>query len=169
MAWALWTPDGARRAFCMGMGLAFLAAFTSLYVQYPGLYGHDGIQPAGAFADRVARHYAGSTTDSDGSLTTATSLLLKLPTVLWFRHEIGVDVDTCLELVCIVGIAVSLLNSVGYGCTASFAVAWFLYLSVYVVGQTFLSFQWDILLLEVGACARLLLHPNDIGCSGGTN
>ena len=37
--------------------------------------------------------------------------------------------------------------------------SWLCYLSVYIVGQTFLSFQWDILLLEVGALAVLLDRP----------
>jgi hypothetical protein len=34
-----------------------------------------------------------------------------------------------------------------------FALLWFLYFSLYQVGQTFLGFQWDILLLEAGGCA----------------
>lgn len=36
---------------------------------------------------------------------------------------------------------------------ATFALLWFLYFSLYQVGQTFLGFQWDILLLEAGGCA----------------
>jgi len=35
------------------------------------------------------------------------------------------------------------------------AVCWLLYLQILVVGQTFLSFQWDIFLLEVGGLALL--------------
>ena len=41
-----------------------------------------------------------------------------------------------------------------------------LYLSLYTVGGTFLSFQWDILLLEFGAIAVLLAHfasSDDVG------
>jgi hypothetical protein len=37
-----------------------------------------------------------------------------------------------------------------------FAAAFLLYLGAFLVGQTFLSFQWDILLLETGALAVLL-------------
>ena len=33
---------------------------------------------------------------------------------------------------------------------------WLLYMSVYQVGQTFLHFQWDILLLETGMLAIIV-------------
>ena len=36
------------------------------------------------------------------------------------------------------------------GCGLVFAALWFSYLSIYILGQSFLSFQWDILLLEAG-------------------
>ncbi|KAJ8023409.1 Lipase maturation factor 2 [Holothuria leucospilota] len=57
-----------------------------------------------------------------------------------------------MELICIVGILASLicLFSQRMRDSMMFAVLWLLYLSVYLVGQTFLWFQWDILLLETG-------------------
>lgn len=36
-----------------------------------------------------------------------------------------------------------------------FAALWVLYISIYTVGQTFMHFQWDILLLEAGGLAVL--------------
>jgi hypothetical protein len=40
-----------------------------------------------------------------------------------------------------------------------FLPSWVLYLSLYILGGTFLSFQWDILLLEAGALAVFLPSP----------
>jgi hypothetical protein len=39
-----------------------------------------------------------------------------------------------------------------------FALQWLLYLSLYSVGQSFFSFQWDVLLLEMGF-ATILYAP----------
>eukprot|EP00041_Stephanoeca_diplocostata_P026310 m.706580 g.706580 ORF g.706580 m.706580 type:complete len:93 (+) comp22934_c0_seq3:681-959(+) len=38
-------------------------------------------------------------------------------------------------------------------CTLVFTLLYVLYHSIYLVGQTFLHFQWDILLLEAGVIA----------------
>jgi hypothetical protein len=46
--------------------------------------------------------------------------------------------------------AISALASLGLGSAPLFAASWLLYLSLFLPGQTFLSFQWDILLLEAG-------------------
>ena len=45
------------------------------------------------------------------------------------------------------------------------SVLWALYLSLMVVGQDFLSFQWDALLLETGLLAVLWAPPG--GCPAG--
>ena len=39
------------------------------------------------------------------------------------------------------------------GYTPVLALNWLLYMSIVLVGQTFLSFQWDIFLLEVCRCS----------------
>ena len=44
----------------------------------------------------------------------------------------------------------SILALSGYPTSLIFAVLWFLYLSIFQVGQAFSAFQWDILLLEAG-------------------
>jgi hypothetical protein len=49
----------------------------------------------------------------------------------------------------------SLLVMCGLCYAPLLCVCWILYLSILLVGQTFLSFQWDIFLLEVGGLAIL--------------
>jgi hypothetical protein len=39
------------------MGLIYLIAFSSLYVQIPGLWGHEGVMPVDAYLNRVAQHH----------------------------------------------------------------------------------------------------------------
>eukprot|EP01137_Pigoraptor_chileana_P024025 Opistho-2@91317 len=58
--------------------------------------------------------------------------------------------QTHTSQLCLVGMAVSFLGVLGATVLPVFAVLWGLYLSVFSVGETFLSFQWDILLLEAG-------------------
>ena len=181
--------------FCRGVASCFAVAFASLYVQYPGLFGVDGLEPAEVFMKRR------------GAQPGPTNLLA-------YHSTAGLDVDTSADLLCIVGFVASILAACGCVngpthtalahslqpnvhvstplaasmylayisfvpcvcvcvcvcvCTCMFvrvcvhwcrpcnvvslSTAWLCYLSLYQIGQTFLSFQWDILLLEVGVLA----------------
>src|SRR5260370_31366767 len=48
------------------------------------------------------------------------------------------------------GAVLALLVVAGVAPAPALALCWLAYLSLSVVGQTFLSFQWDVLLLEAG-------------------
>jgi hypothetical protein len=71
--------------------------------------------------------------------------------------------DLALHLVCAAGVASSVLMLANFMPGSAAVACWVLYLSLYTVGRNFLSFQWDILLLEAGIIAVLLapwrLHP----------
>lgn len=124
-----------RRTFLCAVSAVYLAAFTSLYVQIPGLFGDDGLMPVGAF---LARHPEA-----------AHPLML--------AHErIGLRADEWLEAQSLLGILVAAVAVAGFATMPVMVLLWALYASCFSVGQTFLSFQWDILLLEVGAQAALL-------------
>src|SRR5213595_3540791 len=56
---------------------------------------------------------------------------------------------------CSAGAALSLLVVAGVAQAPALALLWACYLSLSVVGQTFLWFQWDGLLLETGLLALL--------------
>ncbi|XP_029008805.1 lipase maturation factor 2a [Betta splendens] len=127
-----------RRMFLWCMSLIYLAAFVSLYVQIPGLYGNEGLLPA-----RWQLRYSGKALGEQ---------LLSSPTLLWLGPRLGLDTHTAMELLCLAGAALSLAAALVEPLRDSvvFFCLWALYLSMYQVGQVFLYFQWDNLLLETG-------------------
>ncbi|KAM7002264.1 lipase maturation factor 2a [Tautogolabrus adspersus] len=127
-----------RRMFLWCMAVIYLAAFVSLYVQIPGLYGNDGLLPA-----RRQLRFSGKPLREQ---------LLSSPTLLWLGPLLGLDTHTAMELLCIIGAALSLAAILVEALRDSvvFFFLWALYLSMYQVGQVFLYFQWDSLLLETG-------------------
>lgn len=133
-----------RVAFLCGIAAAYLCAFTSLYVQIPGLYGRDGVLPA-----RKMLRFTGKT---------LLDQLKDAPTLLWLCPSLGLDTEQGIELICLLGIVLSFTVILAEPLRDSlvFACLWFLYLSVYQVGQVFLYFQWDSLLLETGFLAILV-------------
>uniref|UniRef100_A0A671VTN3 Lipase maturation factor n=1 Tax=Sparus aurata TaxID=8175 RepID=A0A671VTN3_SPAAU len=120
------------------MAVIYLTAFVSLYVQIPGLYGNEGLLPA-----RWQLRYSGKPLGEQ---------LLSSPTLLWLGPRLGLDTHTAMELLCLVGAALSLAATLVEALRDSvvFFCLWALYLSMYKVGQVFLYFQWDNLLLETG-------------------
>uniref|UniRef100_A0A671VQG8 Lipase maturation factor n=1 Tax=Sparus aurata TaxID=8175 RepID=A0A671VQG8_SPAAU len=127
-----------RRIFLWCMAVIYLTAFVSLYVQIPGLYGNEGLLPA-----RWQLRYSGKPLGEQ---------LLSSPTLLWLGPRLGLDTHTAMELLCLVGAALSLAATLVEALRDSvvFFCLWALYLSMYKVGQVFLYFQWDNLLLETG-------------------
>jgi hypothetical protein len=78
-------------------------------------------------------------------------------------QTLGLPEDSMCELVALVGMvlaATALVQAVACragGTATTLAALWVLYLSLFVVGQKFLAFQWDLLLLEVGFLAIWLV------------
>jgi predicted DCC family thiol-disulfide oxidoreductase YuxK len=125
----------ARRWFLRLLGLVFLIAFVSLWTQVDGLVGENGILPAGQFLHAVhdqlgARAYT------------------VLPTFCWFGAT-----NICLHWLCAFGSILSILLIVGVAPALTLVALVSLYVSLVAVGQTFLSYQWDILLIETGFLA----------------
>jgi hypothetical protein len=126
-----------RRLFLRLLGAVYFVAFASLAVQIAGLVGQHGVMPARSYLEWAHSIYG----------TRAWRLL---PTVFW----LGAD-DGCLRLVAWSGAVLALLLVAGVAPMVTAALLWALYLSLAVVGQDFLSFQWDALLLETGLLAIL--------------
>ena len=122
----------ARRWFLRALGLIFLIAFVSLWVQIDGLIGSNGIIPVSEFLP-AARAQLG-----DRALSI-------LPTLCWLNSS-----DAFLHFLCGGGVVLSLLLIFGIAPALSLVALVVFYLSLTIAGQTFLSFQWDILLLETG-------------------
>jgi predicted DCC family thiol-disulfide oxidoreductase YuxK len=122
----------ARRWFLRALGLIYLIAFMSLWVQIDGLVGTDGISPIGQFLPYVHQQIGAR----------AWSIL---PTLCWFNSSNGF-----LHFLCGGGVVLSAILIAGIAPAICLSGLFVFYLSLTVAGQTFLSFQWDILLLEAG-------------------
>jgi predicted DCC family thiol-disulfide oxidoreductase YuxK len=141
----LWGDDvrpptyfAARRWFLRALGLIFMIAFVSLWVQIDGLIGANGITPVAEFLP-TAKAQLGS-----GAVS-------MLPTLCWFNSS-----DAFLHFLCGGGVVLSLTLIFGIAPALSLLALVVVYLSLTIAGQTFLSFQWDILLIETGFLAIFL-------------
>ncbi|KAG8440131.1 hypothetical protein GDO86_006069 [Hymenochirus boettgeri] len=134
----------SRATFLWGLSGIYCFAFVSLYVQIPGLYGREGILPAWKMMRFSGKGIWEQLKDS--------------PTLLWLGPYLGLDTEMSMELICVLGALIS-LGALLFSCLRDslvFLLLWIFYLSLYQVGQVFLYFQWDSLLLEVGFLAVLV-------------
>lgn len=130
----------SRWLFLRGLGCIYLIAFLSLWVQVHGLIGSNGILPAEQDLAAVRQQIG-------------TEGYYLLPTLFWLHPS-----DACLHFLCAGGVVLSLVLIAGFLPTATLIGLWMFYLSLVTVGQAFLSFQWDVLLLEVG-CLAIFFAP----------
>jgi len=122
----------ARRWFLRALGMIYLIAFVSLWVQVDGLIGSDGVSPLNQFLPAVRAQLG-------------RDAYALLPTLGWFNSS-----NAFLHFLCCGGVVLSLLLIFGIAPALSLAALFAFYLSLTIAGQTFLSFQWDVLLLETG-------------------
>jgi lipase maturation factor 1 len=120
------------------LAIIYAIAFGSLIGQVRGLLGSRGILP---IAD-----YLKAVTEGAGAMR-----YFYVPTVFWMNAS-----DAALLGVCWAGVAIAALVLLGFFKRAGLAVLFVLYLSLSSVGQDFLSFQWDALLIEAGFLAIFL-------------
>ena len=125
----------ARDLFLRSLGTIYLIAFVSLWLQVDGLVGDQGILPVASHL-RFAREQLGG--DS----------YLLLPTLCWFSSS-----NAFLHFLSGAGAVVAVVLMAGLAPVLSLVLLFVFYLSLTIAGQTFLSFQWDILLLETGFLA----------------
>ncbi|XP_036904583.1 lipase maturation factor 2 [Sturnira hondurensis] len=133
-----------RQLFLQGVAAVFMFAFASLYTQIPGLYGTEGILPA----RRTLRPQGKGPWQQ----------LWETPTLLWEAPRLGLDTAQGLELLSLLGtlLALGALLLPQLRHLLVYLLLWAAYLSACQVGQVFLYFQWDSLLLETGFLAVLV-------------
>ncbi|MBZ0210672.1 MAG: lipase maturation factor family protein [Hyphomicrobium sp.] len=124
--------------FLRGLGFIYLAAFVSLALQIRGLVGEAGILPLGEYLDAAREGW--------GQIA-----YWRLPTLFWLHQS-----DAALITGAIAGIGFALLLTFGFLQRTALVALFVLYLSFIYAGQLFLSFQWDMLLVEVGFLAIFL-------------
>ena len=127
----------ARWVFLRAVAAIYLIAFMSLWVQMKGLIGLHGILPA--------QEYLGALRSVLGA-----GRFRLAPTIFWLGAGNG-----ALQLACAAGVLGALLVLCDVLPAPGLLVLWGLYLSFETVGQDFLAFQWDVLLLEAGLLAVL--------------
>jgi hypothetical protein len=123
--------------FLRWLGAIYGIGFASLGVQVTGLIGANGILPASRYLGFLARNLG--------------TPALTAPTLFWLRSD-----DGFLRLFCVAGVLLAATLIAGRAQRTCLILLFALYLSLCSVGQDFLSFQWDYLLLEAGFLAIFL-------------
>jgi hypothetical protein len=117
------------------LGVVYFFAFLSLATQILGLMGQNGILPAREFLAMV-------------NARVGSERYWFFPTLAWLSSS-----DTTLQVMSVGGVIGSLLLFFDIAPILVLPLLWMLYLSLVTVGQDFLAFQWDNLLLEAGFLA----------------
>ena len=128
----------ASGIFIRCIGVIYLIAFFSFFVQYEGLIGSGGIAPLDRYLDSL-------------QLNLGSKAYWLVPCINWLNST-----EIFLYWQLIISIVFSILLIMGIVPFFSSIVVWISYLSIVNVGQVFMSFQWDILLLEVGFLTILI-------------
>jgi len=131
----------SRRLFIPVLGAVFLIAFSSLWPQLDGLIGAGGISPASELLPWVHEQLGWKA-------------YFRVPTLYWFSFA-----DGFLRGACALGMALSVLLVLGVAPRWVLLALWMLYLSLVSVGDVFLQYQWDNLLLETAFFAIFLASP----------
>ncbi len=140
-----WGKHFERPSFSLGawlfmrlLGIAYFFAFLSLATQILGLIGQNGILPATDFLKMIETRVG-------------EERYWFFPTLAWLNSS-----DTALRAISVGGTFTSVFLILDIAPLPVASVLWMLYLSLVTVGQDFLAFQWDNLLLESGFLGILL-------------
>lgn len=125
----------SRWVFLRLIGVIYLVAILSWWVQMDGLIGRAGILPAEQFLGALAEQRDAAR-------------FWQVPTLCWLDPT-----DAFRQGLCGAGVALSVLVIVGVAPGPCLLGLWAIYLSLCAVGGVFLQYQWDILLLEAGVLA----------------
>ena len=128
-----------RRVFLFLLGLVYILAFGSLWIQIEGLVGEAGILPAELYLKGAETHWGAQR-------------FWQVPTLFWLNAG-----NEFLYTVCLLGAGAALMVMVNFFTGWALLMAWIFYLSIFNEAQPFLGFQWDTLLLETGFLSLFLV------------
>jgi len=137
------THDLVRWVFLRSLGVIYLIAFLSLWVQIIGLVGSNGILPAKSAME--TQHLEAA------ALKIGLNRYHLVPTLCWFNAS-----DGFLKVQCAAGATLAVLLIIGIAPAPCLFLLWLIYLSLATICREFLSFQWDNLSLEIGFLAIFL-------------
>ncbi len=129
------TFDLTRWLFLKALAIVYFCAFLSFALQATGLIGSNGILPVGEFLSQVQGQFGSQS-------------YLLAPTIFWLNSS-----DAFLQIVAWAGVVLSMLLLLGRARRAVVVLLFVGYLSIVNAGQEFMSFQWDVLLVEAGFLA----------------
>lgn len=127
--------SSVEAVFLRLLGLSYVIAFGSLLPQILPLIGSHGIVPA--------RRLLVALEQSSGP-----KIYSLIPSLFWLSMS-----DTWLVTICALGCVSGAVMLLGFFPRTTAAICYLLYLSIAVIGQPFMNFQWDALLLEAGFLA----------------
>ncbi|QIF04040.1 lipase maturation factor family protein [Roseimicrobium sp. ORNL1] len=127
--------------FPRALAAIYFIAFASWAWQAEALTGENGIMPVQKFLEGFG-NYA-----KENDITA----WAQVPTVYWLGYS-----DAMVQWLCWGACAAAVLVMAGVLQGPLLLALWFGYLSICTTGNVFLSFQWDILLLEAGFIAALI-------------
>lgn len=139
------TYDMLTWIFLRLFGLIFLSAFYSFATQASGLIGSNGIIPAAEFLNAVY--------DQIGSQG-----YWLLPNVFWLNAS-----NYMIYAVCWGGVIISILLILDIFPSVCLLFLYIFYLSLIYAGQVFMTFQWDMMLLEISIISLFLLRFRVLG------
>lgn len=130
----------ARFVLLRFTGLVYFIAFLSAAQQFVPLVGHDGLLPADLLVENVLERF-----DSPWDV------FWEAPSLFWFHCS-----DGMIRTVTWTGAVISFLVLCGFANAILLFVLWALYMSLLPIGQEWLSYGWDIQILETGFLAMML-------------
>lgn len=139
------TYDLLTWIFLRLFGVLFLVAFYSFATQALGLIGSRGIVPVAALANAAHTQL--------GALG-----FLQLPMLFWLNSS-----DFMIQLVSWSGVVISFLLIANIFPRICLFLLYILYLSLIFGGQVFMTFQWDLLLIETSLLAIILVRYRVLG------
>lgn len=131
--------------FLRAIGFIYLAAFISFATQALGLIGDQGILPLSSFVDTVS-HLLGI------------KRFWLCPMLFWFNAS-----NIAIQLISWGGAFLSVCLIFNVIPRIALVLLYLFYLSLVYAGQVFMTFQWDLLLLESGILALFLFRFQTLG------
>lgn len=124
-----------KNYYLKGVLAIYIVAFASLYVQVQAIFGDNGIAPVRDYASKINTN-----------------------NIISLAPKVGLNYGLFIELLCIIGVLVAFASLFvrRLSNALSFSLLWYIYYSISSVGQGFMSFHSDLLLLEVGFLSILL-------------
>ena len=132
-----------RILFLQLLSFIYLISYISLYSQIQGLWGNLGIVPANIFLSKIKQKQFGL------------KCIISCPSIAYILNSDinSHQIENLLYILCIIGIFISLLIIFRYSFVFNFlgfSILWYIHYNFYLLGQEFMRFSWDELLLETG-------------------